>query len=290
MKKVVILILLALFSINPTIAKQKNHDDTNDFMVIEENNSIQNTKSSEKTDNFMVIDEHNSDVDSETHDNINDNSQNEQVENSENNNSANNVSNQNDSNAIQLDISDSSKHKLKRNKINSNNSSEDINLFSNNDFRISPQNVNQYRNYDIYSKKTNSFSKEKKCKDITFGTKYDNTFTPNQMEQSRTLFSKYQKDKFAFTTSYKNNSLGNFNQQFRGTFSFSPEYQINKYLTLQGIYSKNVLDKSNKNEVIFSLKPFKDDRMDFNVGASQIYYEDATPMRSQFNFATKFKF
>ncbi len=156
--------------------------------------------------------------------------------------------------------------------------------------QISPQTIQTYRNNDIYAKKTTSFSKEKKYKNLIFGTKYDNSFTPNLMEQSRTLFTKYEKDRFSIGTSYKNNSLSSFDQQFRGTFSFSPEYKINKHLSLQGIYSKNFMDRSNKNEVIFTLKPFKDDRMDFNVGAGQIYYEGTTPARSQFNFATKIKF
>ena len=260
MKKIFLLFLITLLGINPVIAKQKCNTQTEDFMVIEDSKPTN------------------------TSDNINNPSENDI--NTTNNNETQNTE---DSDAVKLDISKNAELKYKECKCNITNS-ETIDSSSNEDFRISPQNVNQYQNYDIYSKKSHSFSKEKKYKDVTFGTKYDNTFSPNQMEQSRTLFSKYQKDKFSFTTSYKNNSLANFNQQFRETFSFSPEYEINKHLTLQGIYSKNILDRSNKNEVIFSLKPFKDDRMNFNVGASQIYYEDATPMRSQFNFATKIKF
>lgn len=259
MKKIILLLLIILLLINPVIAKQTINNPTEDFMVIE-NDSPTNT-----SDNINNATENNTDT-------INNNDE----QSSE------------DADAVELDISKNAELKYKKCKCITN--SETIDSSSNEDFRISPQNVNQYKNYDIYSKKSQSFSKEKKYKDVTFGTKYDNTFSPNQMEQSRTLFSTYQKDKFSFTTSYKNNSLANFNQQFRGTFSFSPEYEINKHLTLQGIYSKNILDRSNKNEVIFSLKPFNDDRMDFNVGASQIYYEDATPMRSQFNFATKIKF
>lgn len=193
----------------------------------------------------------------------------------------------NNADAIYLNLSDTPKTKE---KINSIPEKKIDSLNDYNSFRISPQNIPQYANNDIYSKKTKSFIKEKKHKNITFGTKYDNTFLPNQMEQSRTLFTKYEKNNFTFGTSYKNNSLSSFDQQFKGTFSFSPEYKINKHLSLQGIYSKNFMDRSNKNEVIFTLKPFKDDRMDFNVGAGQIYYEDTTPARSQFNFATKIKF
>lgn len=260
MKKIFLLLVITLLLINPVIAKQTNKNQTEDFMVIEDSNPTNTSDNINQTSDNDIITTNNNENEQKTE----------------------------DSDAVELDISKNAELKYKKCKCITN--SETIDSSSNEDFRISPQNVNQYKNYDIYSKKSQSFSKEKKYKDVTFGTKYDNTFSPNQMEQSRTLFSTYQKDKFSFTTSYKNNSLANFNQQFRGTFSFSPEYEINKHLTLQGIYSKNILDRSNKNEVIFSLKPFKDDRMDFNVGASQIYYEDATPMRSQFNFATKIKF
>lgn len=159
-----------------------------------------------------------------------------------------------------------------------------------NNLNISPQNFHIYQNQDIYSKKTTSYSNEKQYKNLTFGAKYDNSFTPDTFDQSRTLFTKYQKNKLSLNTSYKNSALTSFGQQFRGIFSFSPEYKINDKLSFQGIYSRNISDRSNKNEIIFTLKPFKDDRMDFNVGAGQIYYEDATPARSQFNFSTKFKF
>ena len=158
------------------------------------------------------------------------------------------------------------------------------------DFRVSPQNVDLYRNNDIYSKKTTSFSNEKKFGNLTFGSKHDNTFTMNEYSGTRTLFSKYDINRFSFSTSYKNNSLSSFDQQFRGTFSFSPEYRLNEHLSLQSIYSRNFMDRSNKNEIVFTLKPFKDDRMNFNIGAGQIYYEDAAPTRSQLNFATKINF
>lgn len=196
---------------------------------------------------------------------------------------------ENNENAVYLNLSDANKQK--ENAVNNDIPIEKIDSLDNyEDFRLSPQNIHQYRNNDIYSKKTNSYSREKKHKNITFGAKYDNKISPNQLEQSRTLFTKYEKDNFAFGTSFKNNSLSSFDQQFRGTFSFSPEYKINNHMSFQGIHSKNFMDRSNKNEIVFTLKPFKDDRMDFNVGAGQIYYESNAPARSQFNFATKIKF
>ena len=72
--------------------------------------------------------------------------------------------------------------------------------------------------------------------------------------------------------------------------SFTPEYKLNNHVTLQNIYTTNFLEKNKKNELIFSLRPFKDDRMNFDIGAGQVYSENTRPVSSQLNFSTKFKF
>lgn len=189
--------------------------------------------------------------------------------------------------AIYLDIK---KTKSSENKKKTKIKAEKLNYTEDEYSTISPQTYFLYNNFNPLEKKTMSYETIKKRGDISFGTKYDNSFTTNNLTQTRTLFTKYEKNKFVFNTSYKNSSLTSFDQQFRGTFSFSPEYKLNNHISVQGVYSKNLMDRSNKNEIIFTLKPFKDDRMDFNIGAGQIYYEDATPARSQLNFATKIKF
>lgn len=158
------------------------------------------------------------------------------------------------------------------------------------DFRISPQNIYHYTDQNPYSTKSTSFTKEKKHGNFTLGTKYNSSFAPDTYSQTNTLFTKYQKNKFSLNTSYSNNTLTSFAQQSKGTFAFSPEYKLNNHVSLQSIYSTNFLDKNHKNEFVFSLKPFKDDRMNFDLGASQIYSENSTPTRSQLNFSTKFKF
>ena len=165
-----------------------------------------------------------------------------------------------------------------------------IDLQQKKDFRISPQNVYQYTDQNPYSTKSTSFTKEKKHGNFTLGTKYNSSFAPNTYSQTNTLFTKYQKNKFSFNTSYSNNALTSFAQQSKGTFAFSPEYKLNNHVSLQSVYSANFLDKNRKNEFIFSLKPFKDDRMNFDLGASQIYSENSAPTRSQLNFSTKFNF
>lgn len=174
----------------------------------------------------------------------------------------------------------------KQQKINS----KKYNLNKSDDFRISPQNIDKYQNFNPYSTKSTSYTQEKKHGNFSLGTKYESSFSPNSYSQTNTLFTKYQKNKFSLNTSYKNNTLTSFDQQNKGTFAFSPEYKLNNHVSLQNIYSTNFLDKNRKNEFVFSLTPFKDDRMNFNVGASQIYSENSAPTRSQLNFSTKFKF
>lgn len=158
------------------------------------------------------------------------------------------------------------------------------------DKNITPQNVYMFQNFDQYSSKSSSYTKQKQHGNFILGTKYDSTYSPDSTSQTNTLFSKYQKNKFSFNTSYKSNSLAPLDQRGKGTLSFSPEYKLNNKISVQNIYSTSFLDKNKKSEIMFSLKPFKDDRMDFNIGASQIYSETSAPTRSQLNFSTKFRF
>ena len=171
-------------------------------------------------------------------------------------------------------------------------SAEDVflNLSTKEDKNITPQNVYMFQNFDQYSSKSSSYTKQKQHGNFTLGTKYDSTYSPDSTSQTNTLFSKYQKNKFSFNTSYKSNSLAPLDQRGKGTLSFSPEYKLNNKISVQNIYSTSFLDKNKKSEIMFSLKPFKDDRMDFNIGASQIYSETSAPTRSQLNFSTKFRF
>ncbi len=155
---------------------------------------------------------------------------------------------------------------------------------------ISPENAYYYLNSNPYQSKSTSITKEKKYKNFSFGSKTDYTFSPDKYTNTNTFYGKYEKNRFSLNTSYKNNALTSFSNQNKGTFSFSPEYKLNNHVSLQSIYSTNFLDRNRKNEFVFSLKPFNDDRMNFDIGASQIYSENTAPIRSQLNFSTKFKF
>lgn len=290
MKKVVCILLgIVLIQFGSAFAAELKHDNntnSEEIIVVEEdNNNLDDNVSVDE--NSSSIDENlDSEVTPEEEDFV---SEEEDYSEYPSDNSEEIELLNSQKNAIYLDVKTTSKKHAKNKK---NTKFEDVTVDSVNshDFRISPQNVNAYRNNDVYSKKTTSFSNEKKMGNLSFGSKYDNSFTMNEYTGTRTLFSKYNINKLSFSAAYKNDSFSSFGQQFRGTFSFSPEYKLNDHISLQSIYSKNFMDRSNKSELIFNLKPFKDDRMNFNVGASQIYYEDATPMRSQLNFATKINF
>lgn len=156
--------------------------------------------------------------------------------------------------------------------------------------RFSPQNIYDYESKNPYAKQSTSFLREKKYGNFSLGTKYDTTFSPDSYSQKSTMFAKYQKNKFSLNTSYKNDSFAGLNKAGKGTFSFTPEYKLNNHVSLQNIYSTNFLEKNRKNELVFTLKPFKDDRMNFGIGAGQIYSEGTAPIRSQLNFSTKFNF
>ncbi len=158
------------------------------------------------------------------------------------------------------------------------------------DKQITPQNIYSKMNSNPYASHSTSFTHEKTFGNFTLGTKSDNSFSPDTYTHSSTFFTKYRKNKFSFDTSYKNQGFASLNKPINGVFSFTPEYKLNNHITLQNVYSTSFLDKNKKNELIFSIKPFKDDRMNFDIGAGQIYSDNTSPIRSQLNFSTKFKF
>lgn len=180
--------------------------------------------------------------------------------------------------------------KTKPVKKSKNLSEKKLDVTTKSDDRFSPENIYKYDNFNPYESKSTSFTNQKQHGNFTIGTKYDSKIAPESLTQTSTLFTKYQKNKFSFNTSYKSNSFASLDQRGKGTLSFSPEYKLNNRVSVQNIYSTSFLDKNKKSEFVFSLKPFKDDRMDFNIGASQIYSETSTPTRSQLNFSTKFRF
>ncbi len=193
-----------------------------------------------------------------------------------------------DDGAIELDMS-KVKTKKVSNKVSKENLNSETSYSSDN---VQQQNMNLYDTDRAYQKKTTSYKREKKFKKGNVGAKYDTTFTPDSATQTRTLYSNYNlNSKTSVNASYSNDSLAAPSQQMKGTISVAPEYRINKKLSVQNKFSKNLNSGSTKEEVSVKINPFKDaDRMDFSVGAGQVQYTNGAPSSSQINFGTNIKF
>ncbi len=127
-------------------------------------------------------------------------------------------------------------------------------------------------------------------KNASFGGTYSTSVSSGAYNDSLSLFSKLRKKQFALTSSYSQNKLSQMNNYTPGSISFIPEFILNRHISLKNVYTDNLTGKQTKNELVFSLKPFKDDRMDLNLGAGQTYSIDNKPVKSQLNFSTTYRF
>lgn len=146
-----------------------------------------------------------------------------------------------------------------------------------------------------YEKKSTSFKQERKFVKNKFGqmsvgSQTDATVTPDTLTRKNTMYTKYEKNKFSVDTSYQNSSTNFDSNMSGGTVTVTPGYKMNEHMSIQNRNSTDLTSKDKKSEMVFSVKPFKDDRMDFNVGAGQVYSETSAPVRSQLNFSTKINF
>jgi hypothetical protein len=128
--------------------------------------------------------------------------------------------------------------------------------------------------------------------DFTIGALYGNEVDNIAMLESETgLFTKYEKDKFAVSSSFKK-SLNTTYAQDYNTISVTPELKLNSYISLKNKLSADITRNRRSTELIFSLNPFgkKDkDRMLLEAGAKQTYYVDTGENKTQLNFSATFK-
>lgn len=160
-----------------------------------------------------------------------------------------------------------------------------------------PQNKNKDKllYQDVHNirpqKKTYLKSFEKEFyRNTIFGSTYKTTSGTGDWSDSLSLYSKYKKDRFSFTSSYSQSKLYLKNSRTPGTISFAPEFKLNNHFSFKNVYSDNLDTRQRKSELVLSLKPFKDDRMDLSFGAGQTFSTDNQPSKSQLNFSTKFHF
>lgn len=143
-----------------------------------------------------------------------------------------------------------------------------------------------------YNIAPNSVRTASKKGDFTFGALYGNEVDSIAMLESETgLFTKYEKSRFALSTTYKKNLNTTYNQ-FYDTISLAPEFKLNNYMSIKNEYKADLTRNRKSGALIFSFNPFgqKDsDRMRLELGAKQTIYEDNVTTKTEFSFSTQFK-
>lgn len=136
----------------------------------------------------------------------------------------------------------------------------------------------------------NTISTSSKIGNFTIGAKFNNEIDNIAMLETETgLFTKYEKDKFALSSSVTK-SLNTTYAQDYNTISLTPEIRLNKHLSLKNIYTADVTRNRQSYKLVFSIKPFKEtDRFLLELGAKQTYYMETEQTTSQFSFSTQFK-
>ncbi len=198
----------------------------------------------------------------------------------------------NEKNAVYLNLDDETQEVQEVKKGRVNMEAETV------EYRIDPmqkqhdkllyEDVNRLRP----EKKAVSKSLEKEVlKGTSVGATYSTTENSGELKDSVSVYSKYQKKNFGLTTSYSQDR-DTYKEQGAGagTVSVSPEISLNKHVKLKNVYSENMSSNKQKSEVVLSIRPFKDDRMDFDLGAGETFSNGNEPAKSQINIGTKFRF
>ena len=151
-----------------------------------------------------------------------------------------------------------------------------ISRFKNSEYNIAPKSIN---------------TQETKG-DFTFGALYGNEVDNIAMLESEAgLFTRYEKSRFALSSTYKKNLNTTYNQ-FYDTISIAPEFKLNNYMSIKNEYKADITRNRKSGALIFSLNPFgkKDaDRLRFELGAKQTIFADNTEPKTEFSFSTKLK-
>ena len=182
--------------------------------------------------------------------------------------------------SISLDIKPTSKHK----KINYPTLKEyKANIFE--DVKY-----NSFLAPNAYWHVEEKFSEERdmKVKTGRVGVKHDNKISQENFERMQTLYYEYQSNNFLLNASYKKDSFDFFKKSDKSSFSLAPEYKLTDNLSLKYVYSTK-FDRQNT-DLIFSIKPFKQDNINFDFGASRVYYNDNSIPKQQLLFSTEFEF
>lgn len=163
--------------------------------------------------------------------------------------------------------------------------SKGLNLSSTN------RNIQRYTDAE-YQIAPNSIKTTDKIGDFTLGALYGNEVDSIAMLETETgLFTKYEKNRFAVSSSVKK-SLNTTYAQDYNTISITPELKLNNYISLKSTLKADVTRNRRSSELIFSFNPFgkKDkDKLIFEAGAKQTYFVNSGAVKTQVNFSAIFK-
>ena len=153
--------------------------------------------------------------------------------------------------------------------------------------------------YSISKFKGEEYSVSPASRDIVFkdgnwslGTSFDaETTNLTQLENTTSLFAKYEKKYFSLSSKYKKNNM-TVTQIQTDNFSVIPELKFNDIFAIQDVLSTDITRNRRSSELVLSINPLgkKDvDRMRFNLGAKHTYDVNSCNSWSQLEFTTKFK-
>lgn len=109
----------------------------------------------------------------------------------------------------------------------------------------------------------------------------------NQAEQNRQKYAKTIDKKMAETPAaaytYTNEPVE------EEPVSLTPELNPNKTVTDRKVYTESITGEARKVDSVYSIKPFKNDRVDLDVGSAEAFSKDNEPAKSQINIGTKIR-
>lgn len=156
---------------------------------------------------------------------------------------------------------------------------------------IPQKQIQQYQDAE-YRIAPNTVKATEKAGDFTFGATYGSEIDNIAMLETETgLFTKYEKSRFALSSSVTKSLNTTFAQDYN-TISITPELKLNDYMSLKNVLSADVTRNRRSTKFVFSLNPFGKhdrDRFELELGAKQTVYLDTDFTKTEFSFSTNFK-
>lgn len=126
----------------------------------------------------------------------------------------------------------------------------------------------------------------------SYGTTFDTESTTlGQLENTTSLFTKYDSKYFALKSSYKKNNM-TVSQIQTDNFSVVPELKFNNIFSIQEVLSADITRNRRSGEFVLSVNPLGNrdiDRVKLQVGAKTTQDLNSGRTWSQLEFSTKFK-